>query len=195
MNHLDLFPEAFSTLAEPSKGIIPIAWSYVDCPITSPLQLHQKEGVSVYWFSMQVVNADKAVSKLEVSTDGGSTWQGTTRQTYNFFENPSGFGVKTMDIKVTSSDGEVVIVKNVEVGAGSSVTADSNFASSGSTAATNPATGTSVAVPLSTSTASSTSAPVASTSDTPVPVPATPTPVPGANFQQVDSSSWDTCEA
>lgn len=129
MNHLDLFPDAFAELADPSKGVIETTWEFVECPITSPLQLHNKDGVSAYWFSMQVVNADKAVTSLEVSTDGGSTWQGTTRQTYNFFENSSGFGTTTVDVKVTSVDGDVVIVDNVEVVSDASTTASSNFGS------------------------------------------------------------------
>ncbi|KAL5332051.1 hypothetical protein ACEPPN_001594 [Leptodophora sp. 'Broadleaf-Isolate-01'] len=132
-NHLDLFPDAFAALADPSKGIIPITWHYVDCPITSPLAVHNKEGVSAYWFSMQVVNANKEVTSLEVSTDGGSTWKSTTRQQYNFFENSSGFGTTVVDVKVTSVDGDVVILKSVNVVAGASTTASSNFGSSSST--------------------------------------------------------------
>jgi len=104
-----------------------VTWDYIDCPITSALQLHNKEGVSAYWFSMQVVNANKGVTKLEVSADGGSTWEGTTRQTYNFFENSSGFGTTTVDVRVTSVDGDVVTVKNVAVSSGASTTASSNF--------------------------------------------------------------------
>lgn len=79
---------------------------------------------------MQVVNANKAVAKLEVSTDGGSTWQSTSRQEYNFFENSSGFGTATVDVKVTSADGQAVIVKDVPVNSGASVTAGSNFGGS-----------------------------------------------------------------
>ncbi|KIM95510.1 carbohydrate-binding module family 63 protein [Oidiodendron maius Zn] len=131
-NHLDLFPDAFSALANPTTGIIDVTWEYVDCPITTPLEVHNKEGVSAYWFSMQAVNANQGVSSLEVSTDGGSTWQSTTRQTYNFFENSAGFGTTTVDIKVTSDSGDVVIVNDVNISSGASTTASSNFGSSGS---------------------------------------------------------------
>ncbi|KAH8601519.1 RlpA-like double-psi beta-barrel-protein domain-containing protein-containing protein, partial [Bisporella sp. PMI_857] len=114
-NHLDLFPNGFTALAEASEGIIPVTWEYVDCGITSPLQLHNKDGTSEYWFSMQVVNANKRVKSLEVSTDGGNSWTVTTRQTYNFFEYASGFGTTTVDVKVTSVDGDVVIVNSVGI--------------------------------------------------------------------------------
>ncbi|KAM3064921.1 hypothetical protein ACMFMG_011251 [Clarireedia jacksonii] len=130
-NHLDLYPTAFTSLAPLSKGIIDVTWSYVDCPITTPLQLHNKEGVSANWFSMQVVNAAEGVTKLEVSKDGGATWGSTTRQTYNFFEYAPGYG-STVDVRVTSISGSVVTVKNVAVTPGSVVTASSNFGSSGS---------------------------------------------------------------
>lgn len=76
---------------------------------------------------MQVVNANEPVSKLEVSTNGGSTWQSTTRRDYNFFENASGFGTATVTVRVTSESGSIVVVKNVSVASDSQVTASSNF--------------------------------------------------------------------
>ena len=114
-------------MADKTLGIIDVTWNYVDCPITSSIQLHNKEGVSAYWFSMQVVNANKGVAKLEVSTNGGSTWQATTRTTYNFFENTSGFGTTTVDVRITSVDGDVVTVNSVNVSSGASTTGSSNF--------------------------------------------------------------------
>ncbi|TVY38558.1 Expansin [Lachnellula occidentalis] len=171
-NHLDLFPTAFTSLASLSTGVIDVAWSYVDCPITSPLQVHLKEGVSEYWFSMQVVNANKAVSKLEVSTDSGSTWQSTTRMDYNFFENSSGFGTASVDVKITSSAGDVVIVNNVAITAGSVVTAASNFGSSTSTAASSSAV---VAAVVASSVVSSTT-PIAAVSTSVVATPSSVAP-------------------
>ncbi|KAL4916806.1 RlpA-like double-psi beta-barrel-protein domain-containing protein-containing protein [Aspergillus aurantiobrunneus] len=124
--HLDLFESAFSSLASPSRGIIPISYSFVPCAISSPLILKNKEGTSAYWFSMQVVNANEAVRSLEVSTDNGATWQGTTRSDYNFFENDAGFGMESVDVRITGVSGGVVVVKEVGVGSGESVTADEN---------------------------------------------------------------------
>ncbi|KAL6708153.1 hypothetical protein ACN47E_003337 [Coniothyrium glycines] len=127
-NHLDLFPTAFSKLDNPNKGIIDVSWDIVPCGITTPIVLKNKEGTSKYWFSMQVMNSNVVVSKLEVSTDGGKSWKSTTRKEYNFFENPSGFGTDTVDVKVTSSTGSSIIVKDVSIQAQSTKTAGSNFA-------------------------------------------------------------------
>ncbi|ESZ90513.1 plant expansin-like protein [Sclerotinia borealis F-4128] len=125
-NHLDLYPDAFTTLGSLSTGILDITWDYIKCPITTPLQLHNKEGVSAYWFSMQVVNAVEGISKLEVSTNGGTTWQGTTRTDYNFFEKAQGFG-SLVDVRVTGVSGSTVVVKGVAVTPGSVVTAGKNL--------------------------------------------------------------------
>jgi expansin (peptidoglycan-binding protein) len=76
---------------------------------------------------MQVMNAAQPVTKLEVSTDGGRTWQGTTRQPYNFFEKSSGFGKDVVDVRVTGQNGRTVIVKNVGTTPNSRITASSNL--------------------------------------------------------------------
>jgi expansin (peptidoglycan-binding protein) len=126
-NHLDLFPDAFAKLAYPSKGVIPVSWDIVPCGIKTPIVLKNKSGTSKYWFSMQVMNSNVPVSKLEVSTDGGNSWKSTTRKDYNFFENPSGFGTDSVDVKVTSTSGSSIIVKGVSIAASSTKTAASNF--------------------------------------------------------------------
>jgi expansin (peptidoglycan-binding protein) len=128
-NHLDLFPTAFSALANPTVGVIDVTWKYVDCPITSALSLVNKDGVSAYYFAMQVVNSNKRVASLEVSTNGGSTWLSTVRQTYNFFDISSGTGTTTVDVKITSIDGDVLIIDSVKIAAGASTKASRNFPS------------------------------------------------------------------
>jgi expansin len=76
---------------------------------------------------MQVVGSNEPIENHEVSTDGGATWQGTTRQPYNFFENPSGFGTDAVDVRVTSSMGNVIVVKGVSVEADLQTPAGENF--------------------------------------------------------------------
>ncbi|KAI1860355.1 uncharacterized protein JN550_011507 [Neoarthrinium moseri] len=125
--HLDLFQDAFAVLGATSAGELATSYTPVACPITSPLVLHNKSGTSAYWFSMQVVNHSSPVASLEVSTDGGATWQATTRSDYNFFENQSGFGKDTVDVRVTSTGGKSVVVNGVSVASDSSVTAAGNF--------------------------------------------------------------------
>lgn len=128
-NHLDLYPDAFAKLDDPSKGIIQTSWTYVNCPITTPLTIRNKEGTSPYYFNVQVLNASKRVESLQFSTNGGSSWTSTERQEYNYFLYSSGSGTSSVDVKVTSVDGDVVIVKNVQIGSGVKEVASGNFGS------------------------------------------------------------------
>ncbi|KAG5750044.1 hypothetical protein H9Q69_001932 [Fusarium xylarioides] len=125
-SHLDLFPDAFKAVGG-TDGIVKTSYKFVECGITTPLVLHNKEGTSANWFSIQVVNANEPVKSVQVSTDGGSTWKSTERKDYNFFENPAGFGKTSVDVKVTSSTGKSVVVKSVGVTAGAQYKASSNF--------------------------------------------------------------------
>ncbi len=77
---------------------------------------------------MQVVNANNAVTALDVSTNGGQTWQGTQRQDYNYFQKAdgSGFGTQTVTVRITCSNGNQVTMQNVGVADSTSYTASSN---------------------------------------------------------------------
>ncbi|KAH7403431.1 rare lipoprotein A [Cadophora sp. MPI-SDFR-AT-0126] len=123
----DLFPTAFSSLALPSAGEIPITWDYITCPITTPFKLRTKTGSSQWWFAIQVYNANQAITKLEVSADEGKTWKACVRQTYNYWLLASGTGSATVQVRVTAKDGKVVVTKNVPTAEGQTVTAASNF--------------------------------------------------------------------
>ncbi|RSM04029.1 hypothetical protein CDV31_010219 [Fusarium ambrosium] len=124
--HLDLFQNTFDAVGG-SNGLVSTSYKWVTCDITTPLVLRNKEGTSQWWFSMQVRNSNVPVKSLEVSTDGGKSWKGTTRRDYNFFENPSGFGTQTVDVRVTGSTGATIIVKNVSVEPMKETKAGSNF--------------------------------------------------------------------
>ncbi|KAH0024150.1 barwin-like endoglucanase, partial [Aureobasidium melanogenum] len=127
-HHLDLYEDAFPNLAPKSAGVIDVTWDYVVCPITSPLSIHMKTGVSQYWFSAQVLNAKRRTTKLEVSTDSGKTWKAAARTTYNFFEISSGAGAASAWIRVTSETGSTVTVKNVSQTGDVRATATANYA-------------------------------------------------------------------
>lgn len=104
-----------------------MTWDYVECGISSPISLKAKDGSSQYWFSMQVVNSNLPVTSLEVSTDGGKTWQATTRTYYNFFEKDGGFGTETVDVRITSETGSTLVIEGASCSSSASTTGSSNF--------------------------------------------------------------------
>ena len=128
--HLDLFESAWSALeSDKGKGIIDTSYEFVDCGslVSGPLTIHLKTGVSQYWFSAQVVNANRRTAKLEVSVDGGKAWKEAKRTDYNFFEIPSGVGAAKATIRVTSKDGKSVVVKDVAMTPDLSVEGPGNY--------------------------------------------------------------------
>lgn len=91
--------------------------------------MRNKDGTSRYWFAMQVVHSDKKVTALDVSTDGGRTWQPTARREYNFFEKPGGgggFGADAVTVRVTCAGGGSVTLQNVGMTSGATFTAAGN---------------------------------------------------------------------
>lgn len=126
-NQLDLFQRAFTQLADESAGRVGIDWEFVPCGVPGPIKLKNKEGTSRYWFSMQVLNSNFAIKKLQVSTNGGKTWKKTKRAQYNYFERSSGFGTDVVDVKVTSISGKSIVVRNVKVSGSSAQEAHANF--------------------------------------------------------------------
>lgn len=72
----------------------------------------------------------QAVRDLQVSADGGRTWiKGLQRKDYNFFERSSGTGSNTVAVKAISTDGDEVVIKNVQVSSNKVVSASRNFGS------------------------------------------------------------------
>jgi expansin (peptidoglycan-binding protein) len=89
--------------------------------------LVNQEGSNAQWFSMQVQNHNLPIQALEVSIDGGNTWQPTTRTYYNFWQQSGGFGTNVVDVRITSSTGQTIVVNSVQVASTASTTASSNF--------------------------------------------------------------------
>lgn len=123
---LDLKPATFDKIADHSAGRVQITWNFVPCNVTGPIQYHYKDGSSEGWTSVLVINSRLPVSKMEYSTDGGSTWKPMTRQTYNYFEVASGFGGPAM-IRLTSSTGATLTESLPSPTSNTTITGTKNF--------------------------------------------------------------------
>lgn len=130
-NGLDMDPVLFPRVqAEggPQWTIIPISWEYVDCDFSTPITLINKEGVSAYWVSLQVVGSRQRITKLEISTNGGSTWLSTTRQTTSNFFQPDTWpsAASSGSVRLTCQSGKQIITHNVRFESTLKVTASGN---------------------------------------------------------------------
>jgi expansin len=86
-NHLDLDSSYAGQVDKDyqTKGIFDISWEFVPCPVSGKIQFKNKEGTSAYYFALQVRNSVLPIDKLEVSTNGGTSWTKVDRSEYNFF--------------------------------------------------------------------------------------------------------------
>ncbi len=105
--HLDLSEEAFAKLADVSLGIVPVTWKVVECDVTGNLKYDYKDGVSQYWFALQVTNSRLPIKSLELKVNGAFVNVG--RESYNYFVDGSGSGPGPVTVRVTSIDGQQLI--------------------------------------------------------------------------------------
>jgi expansin (peptidoglycan-binding protein) len=82
---IDLGPIAFSAIANPADGRVPISWNYIAAPVDdTPVSYYWKDGSSKYHIEVQVRNHRYAVNSLEIKpVDSG--WMAAERRVYNFF--------------------------------------------------------------------------------------------------------------
>ncbi|KAF2668902.1 hypothetical protein BT63DRAFT_413390 [Microthyrium microscopicum] len=125
-HQLDLFKNAFAELGNPNASILDISWEVVECGISTPIRLRTKEGASKHWFSMQVLNANRPIQALEISTNEGSSWTQTKRQPHNYFQLSSGTGADKVSIRLKCANQKQIVVHNVKVNGGLETIANDN---------------------------------------------------------------------
>ena len=105
--HLDLSEEAFAKLADVSLGHVAVTWKVVECAVEGNLGYNYTDGVSQYWFALQVTNSRLPIAKLEIKH--GTTFAEVDRQSYNYFVDGNGSGPGPVTVRVTSVDGQQLI--------------------------------------------------------------------------------------
>lgn len=94
-------------------------WEFVDCPISTPLKIKLHGGASKYWFAASVENAKHRTVKLEVSVDDGKSWINTNREVFNMYTlGKQQLSKDTAWVRVTSVNGQTVVVKDVALKSG-----------------------------------------------------------------------------
>ena len=103
--HIDLSKTAFADIGAISQGVIPVTYStIVDPALPGPLTAQVKSGSSKYWLAILIDNTGNPLSKVLVSSAGGSR-QALTRTDYNYWIAASGLGSGPFSITVTDDAG------------------------------------------------------------------------------------------
>ena len=107
--HLDLSREAFSQIADPVQGRVPITWQVVSPALTGPIAYHFKEGRNQWWTAVQIRNHRNPVAMLEY-LDMNGQWKNVPRTAYNYFvQTKPGMGQGPYTFRVTDSYGNTLI--------------------------------------------------------------------------------------
>ncbi len=105
---LDFSPAAFDLIADRVAGRVDITWTFVSCDVTGPVTYFFKEGSSEGWTAILVQNHRLPITKMEWSKDQ-SSWTEMRRETYNYFIEASGFGIGSTYVRITATEGQVLV--------------------------------------------------------------------------------------
>jgi expansin (peptidoglycan-binding protein) len=106
--HLDLSLEAFSRIAEPVQGRVPITWQVISPDLTGPIAYHFKEGSNQWWTAVQIRNHRNPVATLEYRAENGQ-WKAVPRTRYNYFvQTKPGMGPGLYTFRVKDIYGNVL---------------------------------------------------------------------------------------
>lgn len=122
---LDLSEKAFSLIAEPSQGRVPITWTPVACNTEGPLAIRFKEGSSSVWMAVQVRNSRIPVKRVEMMT--GSGWLTLSQQSYNYHLNEDGPGPGPFSFRLTAIDGQQRVLDDIPLQAAQVVEGQGQF--------------------------------------------------------------------
>lgn len=112
--HIDLSREAFTRIANPVDGIVPITFRTVTDPgLPGPVTVRVKEGSSQYWLALRFDNHGNALSAAELKV--GSGWQKLQRTDFNYWIDESGAGGGPFTLRLTDSTGRQTVVPNVKL--------------------------------------------------------------------------------
>jgi expansin (peptidoglycan-binding protein) len=107
---LDLSPQAFAKLADPTRGQIPVTWTLLSPDISDTIAIRYKTGSSQYWCGIQAIGHRNPLARLEVRTGGG--WTSLARTEYNYFLSEQGSGCGGA-IRITDIYGEQLTLDGI----------------------------------------------------------------------------------
>ncbi len=117
-NHLDLAPIPMDTLAPGlagTCGVLSADWRFVAAELTSNIQVQSKSGVSQYWYGFRFYGHNLPVTKVELKSNGSSTWyEADKSQGPSFYVLNGGYPLTLpLSIRFTDVNGSVLVATDV----------------------------------------------------------------------------------
>jgi len=117
--HLDLSTEAFARLDDVGRGVTPISFRQVADPaLPGGLGFRVKEGSSQWWLALLVDNHGNQLRSVEVTGNGGRSWQRLIRQDWNNWVAERGAGRGPFRVRVTDVRGHTATATGIRLAPG-----------------------------------------------------------------------------
>jgi expansin (peptidoglycan-binding protein) len=125
---LDLDEASFAAIADPSDGIVPVAWESASCDVEGPISFAFDPTGNSFFASIQVRNHRYGVDGLEVRTATSAEYTSLTRASYNEFTFSPGTMIESpLSFRVTSRHGEVVTETGIDYAPGTEAAGATQF--------------------------------------------------------------------
>lgn len=124
---IDLSEQAFAKIADMSAGRVPISWYVVAGDTTGTVSYRYKEGSTIYWHGIQVLNHRLPITKLEIRPSSTSNWVQVNREEYNYFIYPAAIAPGPLQVRITGLGGATLLQTLPEPQGGLVVTGSGQF--------------------------------------------------------------------
>jgi expansin (peptidoglycan-binding protein) len=112
--HLDLSREAFTRIANPVDGIVPVTFRTVTDPgLPGPVTVRVKEGSSQYWLALRFDNHGNALTSAELKVGNG--FQKLQRTDFNYWIDENGAGGGPFTVRLTDATGRQTLVPGIRL--------------------------------------------------------------------------------
>jgi expansin (peptidoglycan-binding protein) len=134
--HVDLSRKAFTRIADPVQGIVPVRYR----PVVDPsgqgrLSIQVKDGSSRFWVALLVDGAGNPLRKVEARSGSGA-FKALKQADFNFWIGEGGAGPGPFQVRVTDDRGHRVTAKGVALRPGATQLTTARLYGAGSTAST-----------------------------------------------------------
>ena len=106
---VDLSAQAFAKIADPAAGRVRISWYVVAGDTSGTVSYRYKDGSSIYWMGIQVLNHRLPITKLEIKPNGSATWITVNREEYNYFVYPTPTATGPLQVRTTALGGATLL--------------------------------------------------------------------------------------
>jgi expansin len=123
---IDLSPQAFELIGDPSLGSVPVTWQLVAADVKGPIRYHFNPESNPWWTAVQVRNHRYPISSFEYLNAQGE-FTVVERANYNYFVQSGGMGPGPYTFRVKDLYGHTLTDSMIVSAPGADVSGKNQF--------------------------------------------------------------------